>query len=332
MEKKIKHITDPQPYKQMSIINMISLKEYLNIINKKVETPEYDNLDESVLEHCYIHYQIYHRHPAEYYITESDGAFPGEHELVNHILKYVKDNYNNDYPLVITDTGVDIVKQINLIFKTTKENSFYLAYKTTGKEYDYNQIRWDSSKKQFRFIEIFIYNYDKDLTALRELLYHEFKHMWDDYISITKKGYFLSDKVKKSLSYKLNKNNITDTIKELTYYSEDYEISAYIAQINGLFNGKKFDSVKDAFDEIIKKSSVYNNYKYLYAMVNTDEYLDKLKQYMNDKDINKCKRNINNAWKKIINHTYIICSKHLHVILERCCPKHLINFHLEPKF
>ena len=67
------------------------------------------------------------------------------------------------------------------------------------------------------FLEIIINNYDKDPNGLEEILYHETKHIWDDYIEITKHNKLLVDKVNKSILTKLNKTNIDETIKQLIY-------------------------------------------------------------------------------------------------------------------
>ena len=42
-----------------------------------------------------------------------------------------------------------------------------------------------------------------------------------------------------------------------------------------------------------------------------DKYKDKLLKYISNKEYIKLQKNIKYAWKKIINHSYIICCNHL---------------------
>lgn len=288
---------------------MISLTEYLQN-NPECNYSGYDYLDERIIEHCRIHYRVNSPLFEPYFMTESNGAFPGEHDLVKNVEKFIKDNYKLN-ETVVFNADTKLVKDVYIKFKNDDKDYIDSDYTCDSNKWsDYNQIRWDDSKKQFIFVEITIYNYDRFADDVRELLYHEFGHMWDDYIDITTKGKFLSDRIKKSLTYKLNNKNIDETVKKLIYYSEDYEISAYIAQLNGVLKDKMYHSVKEAFDELVKKSPTYQNYKLFYIMVNDNEYIKILEKYISNKDIKKCQRNINQAWKKIVNHSYLICCEH----------------------
>ena len=145
---------------------------------------------------------------------------------------------------------------------------------------------------------------------MEEILYHETKHIWDDYIEKIKNNQLLSEKVKKSLNVKLNKSNIDETLKQIIYYCEDYEISSYITQLNGIFGNKKFLTVDDAFDEI-KRSSVYKNYKFCYYALILDKYKERFLSVITIKEYKRLQNNIKRAWKKIINHSYLICCSHL---------------------
>lgn len=291
---------------------MKNIDEYI----KKITTHEnidYDLLDNIILDHIDIHYRFNYRLITEDKIYEGDGAFPEQHKLVKLILDEIEsDNISNK----LKDTYVfhldyDFIKDLHIYIKSNKEKSINGSYVIDNEKYeDYNNIRWDKENNQFRFAEIFIYNYEKDPNGLEEILYHETKHLWDDYINISKKDYFLTDKVKKSLDNKFRNENIDETIKDIIYYSEDYEISAYITEINGILGNKKFITIEDAFNEICK-SSVYQNYKFVYYALNTSIYKNELLKHISNKEYKRIKKNINNAWKKIINHTYIICCNHL---------------------
>ena len=56
----------------------------------------------------------------------------------------------------------------------------------------------------------------------------------------------------------------------------DYEISAYISQINGMFHNKKFSDIKDAFNSVIYPSNVYQNYKWIYYALYNGKYANDL--------------------------------------------------------
>ena len=286
---------------------MKTLEDYINEITTH-NIFEYDILDNIVLDHIDIHYRFNNKLITEEQIYEGDGAFPEQHKLVklilNEIRKELKDNY-------VFHLNYNFLKDLHIYFRKNKEKSINGSYIIDNKKYeDYNDVRWDKENNQFRFAEIFVYNYENDPNGLEEILYHETKHIWDDYISISKKNYFLTNKVEKLLDEKFKKSNIDKFLKDIIHYAEDYEISAYIVQTNGILGNKKFISVKDAFNEILQ-SPTYQNYKEIYKVLNSDKYKDELLKHLSNKEYNKLKININKAWRKIINHTYIICCNHL---------------------
>lgn len=290
---------------------MKSLDIYIKEMLDSHKPIEYDYLDQQVYEHCLIHYKFNYLLPSEYTIYESTGAFPGQHEMVQRIKKECE---NNNFQTTIIKFDNNIVDELHIYFRTDNDVNIHGEYKQIDKAFkkakDYNIVRWNKDKKQFRFAEITIFNYEKDPDGFEEMLYHETKHMWFDYQEALNKGKFLLDKQINSLEFKYRKHP-NEFIKQLTYYSEDYEISAYIAQINGTLKSKKFDNIQSALDEIIKKCPTYNNYKEYYYAINDKTILNFLKKHLSDKEINKICKNIKNAWRKIINHTYHICGEHL---------------------
>lgn len=285
---------------------MKNINEYIQeIINHKHIFN--DILDDIVYEHIDMHYRFNYRLINEDSIYESDGSFPNQHNIIIQILNELSGTEEQTYKIKLNS----FVQDLYIHFKTNKESGIEGMYIIDNEKYsDYNDIRWDNENNSFRFAEIIIYNYDKDPCGLEEILYHETKHIWDDYISKIKNDKLLSEKVKKSLNVKLNKSNIDETLKQIIYYCEDYEISSYITQLNGIFGNKKFLTIDDAFDEI-KRSSVYQNYKFCYYVLISDKYKERFLETITLKEYKRLQNNIKRAWKKIINHSYLICCSHL---------------------
>lgn len=282
-----------------------SIEEYLNErINRK--DPEYDWLDKCILDQLHIYY-IFNLDPITVSIFESNGSFPNQKQIVNELLNKI--DSTQDVSIVKLDN--DIVDKIYLYFKTDENPDFYCEYVVDSKKYDdYNLIRWDNDNNRYKFAEINIFNYTNK-KELEEFLYHETQHLWDDYQSMIHKNIPLSDKIKNSLDTKFNNSNIDKTLKDILYYTNDYEISAYISQMNGLFNGKKFDDIKDAFNEIIYPSHTYQNYKWIYYALYNDKYVDMLSNVgIKKSEIANMKKIIKRKWNKIINHAYHICGEH----------------------
>lgn len=287
---------------------MKNIEEYIKqITTHKNYDNKYDYLDKVILDHCYIHYAFNYRLVTESNIYENDSAFPKQHELVKLILDEIHKETKDTY---IFHLNYDFIKDLHIYLRTNNIKNINGGYVVNNSNYqDYNEIRWDIDNNRFKFAEIIIYNYDKYPDDLSEMLYHETKHLWDDYIEISKKNMFLSDKIKKSLNYKFNDENIEDTLKDIIYYSEDYEISAYITQINGVLK-KSYLDIKEAFNDIYD-CPIYQNYKFIYYSIISDEYKDKLLKYISNKEYNKIKNNIRSVWKKIIKVSYEVCCNHL---------------------
>ena len=91
----------------------------------------------------------------------------------------------------------------------------------------------------------------------------------------------------------------------------DYEISAYISQINGMFHNKKFSDIKDAFNSVIYPSNVYQNYKWIYYALYNDKYANDLIDIgIKKSELTSMKIHIKKKFNKIINHAYHICGEH----------------------
>ena len=285
---------------------MKTIKEYITEITNHND-PEYDWLDECILNQLNIFHNFNLLTITESMIMESKGSFPDQANIVNKILEKID---------IIEDTNTididnKIVDKIYLHFKSHSNSKFSCEYVIDNIKYcDYNLIRWDNNYKRYRFAEFIIINYT-DNDDLEELLYHETQHLWDDYQMMIRQNIPLSDKVRKSLNNKFSDSNIDDTLKDILYYINDYEISAYISSMNAMFHNKKFNDIKDAFNSIIYSSDIYQNYKRIYYALYTDKYANSLINIgVKKSELTNMKKLINKKFNKIINHAYHICGEH----------------------
>lgn len=289
---------------------MKSIEEYIKEITNHID-PEYDWLDECLLNQLNIYHNFNLITITESMILESKGSFPSQSDIVNKILKEI----DITEPTNIIDIDNNVVDKIYLHFKHNKNNKFSCEYIVDNEKYDdYNIVRWDNDKERYRFAEININDYEnnhENKNDLEELLYHETQHLWDDYQLMMHKNISLSDKVKKSLDRKFSDSHINDTLNGILYYMNDYEISAYISQINGMFHNKKFSDIKDAFNSVIYPSNVYQNYKWIYYALYNDKYANDLIDIgIKKSELTSMKIRIKKKFNKIINHAYHICGEH----------------------
>ena len=269
---------------------------------------EYDCLDQQVYEHCMMHYKFNYLLPSEYTIYESTGAFPGQHEMVQRIKNECE---RSGFKSTVIKFDNDIVDDLYVHFRNDNDPDIHGSYQLSkGGENNCNEVRWDEYKKQFRLAEITVFNHEKNSEGFEEILYHETKHLWDDYQEALRKGKFLLDQKLNSLEYKY-RNHPQKFIRQLLYFAERYEVSAYVAQMNGVLGNRKFDNIQSAFDEIVKRCPIYDDYKQYYYALSNEKVLNVLRKYLSEKELNKVRTSIKNAWRKMVNHTYHVCGEHL---------------------
>lgn len=234
------------------------------------------------------------------------------------------------------------VKEIRMSFYPSKSRylsgDYVYGFEEEAKDLEYEKSRWNGEKFNFIDIKFHVTKHDMDKNSFAEILTHELVHAWWDYILRTKSSsslkidyskYDLKDEFEKlrtiidnvkSGKYKRYDNDENksrankyleklDIIDEIVYRLNKFEIESYAAQLNGVLHNKMFDNIEDAVKEI-KKTSVYQNYAFIYsaAVVNNYEYI---KELCKEKTCRKLKYLANKAWKKIINHLYHICAYHL---------------------
>ena len=278
------------------------------------------------------------------YINESIGLFAG----CDDIVKYIEDNLNKiisdgEYTVNskdISNLSIKFFDELYLYFKHTDlqtNGEYVIGYGDDNKQDNYEALKWNIEDKKFNFIEINI-NYN-DIDTIPEILTHELTHAWDDYIlhkkntSLRNKGladnytYMLNDlshELKNDIgratilghtdnARELNRiSNNVNTIKTIVYYINNFEVHAYIAQINGMLYNMMFTDIKEAIDYVTKKSSSFDNYKNIYNLMQTHKMADALSEIsFTSNEIQRFKKKSTDIWKKVINHTYLICAEHV---------------------
>lgn len=282
----------------------------------------------------------------EYVINESIGLFAG----CNDIVKFVENNLDKvidagEYTVNSKDIislSTKFFDELYLYFKHTTDETngeYVVGYENDNKQDNYEALKWNDADKKFNFIEINI-NYN-DINTIPEILTHELTHAWDDYILHKKSNTSLRNKqttdnytrMLNDLSHELKNDigratilghtdnarelsrisNNVNTIKTIVYYINKFEVTAYIAQINGLLhNHMLFNDIKEAINFVTNKSSSYDNYKNIYNLMQTQKMTDALSEIsFTQHEIMSFKKKTANIWKKVINHTYLICAEHV---------------------
>lgn len=100
-------------------------------------------------------------------------------------------------------------------------------------------------------------------------------------------------------------------LKDIIYYLDKNEQSAYISQLNQVLKNKKFEDTKDLIKYLNKNSNTYYNYKLIFELFHDEEYINKLIELgLKKSSINKLKKKSHEAWNKIVNHLYHILEDH----------------------
>ena len=326
---------------------MKSLVEYIYNVDYQ---DDLDYLDNQLFEHCIIDIAYKNRYsPSHYYTFESIGLFKGCKEIINYIIDNIKDIYKDKTSIDSSKISDNLFfDKLNLSFEFNKEEDseingeYKIGYKDDSINDEYDLKRWNNEKQKFNFIDITIYNFDDvesewQLDDLAEMLTHEVKHAWDDYIlhkqgNTSLRNKHLSNDFTKELE-SLRQNILMDSIfkydkkerdkykdylnidipylKDIIYYLDKNEQNAYISQLNQVLKNKKFEDTKDLIKYLNKNSNTYYNYKTIFELFHDDEYINKLIYLgLKKSSINKLKKKSHEAWNKIVNHLYHILEEH----------------------
>lgn len=314
---------------------MKKLSSYINTIN-------FDYLDEQLLNHLYISYAFNNEGPTEYFTFESLGLFNGCQEIVDYVLNLdlsknkiiVK---SSDIPGFTNKFFDELRINIGTNDQDVVNGGYEIGYEFDEDQENFERERWNEDKNIFNFITINLFNInDAEESDIAEILTHELTHAWDDYILHYKnidslRNRNLSNKLKndfeeirqnisnervwallssdfdKAQELKHKQKHFEDYIQLLIYYLDKFEINAYVSQINSSIRGKKFKDIESIVNYIKDKCPTYHNYKIIYEEAFNDNKNVFLENGATKSQLNQIRKLANKAWKKIINHTYLIC-------------------------
>ena len=101
------------------------------------------------------------------------------------------------------------------------------------------------------------------------------------------------------------------SMKDIFYYLIKTEENAFISALEPGLHGKSFKNIKDAINYLNNNSQPYKAYKILYHFANDDDGKNLKELKFSDTLIKKIQKETNRVWKKIINHVYHACEKHI---------------------
>lgn len=308
---------------------------------KKFSSYDIDRLDEQLVKHTYISYAFNNERPSEYFTFESLGLFKECDKIVDYILsldlsksQIIKSSDIKGLTNVFFDElrlNIDHSNNANI------HGGYEVGYKFDENQIKFEEERWNKTKSIFNFITINLYNVDgANENDIAEILTHELTHAWDDYmlhiksyssirnrdlsnrlknefeeirknISNEKVWAILSNDIEKANEIQQRQDYFENYIQLLIYYLDKFEITAYIAQINASIKNKNFKDIESIIKYIKDNCPTYKNYKYIYDVAFNDTDNEFLKNGASKSQLNRIRKLANIAWKKIINHTYLIC-------------------------
>lgn len=224
-----------------------------------------DYIDYNILQHLAIKYKENHVYSRRRVILEKYGIYNGCEELANFIYKEVKKK-GMDYQYTFDRN--DLKSFPNIFF-----NKIIIdidCSSNDGGEYIDN----DSLNDDLLFdeVNINIYQYENNISEVKEILMHELTHAYNNYMMILKgdEGYL---NTAKSLLYKNIQKQSDNTneylIKKALYLLLGYERNAFFGEIKAELEQHK-DKIKGPYDalNVLKNSKVYKAYKKLDREIN----------------------------------------------------------------
>ena len=144
---------------------MKSIEEYIKKITNHID-PEYDWLDECLLNQLNIYHNFNLITITESMIMESKGSFTGQSDIVSKILKEIDIAKQTN----IIDIDNNIVDKIYLHFKHNKNNKFSCEYVVDNERYDdYNIVSQYDIKHQNLHLQI---SQQVQQPSLKEVVQH----------------------------------------------------------------------------------------------------------------------------------------------------------------
>lgn len=231
---------------------------YLININENFE----NNINDTLLTHIAIDYI---NESKQYILLEKYGLYDGCIELSNFIIKKIKSKYNHKEQVFRIELRKSDLNFNNIFFENIQLTiNFEKNIKTNGGYYLESDFNKNTLLIKLVKIDLNL-NLNSWESDIKNILYHELTHAWDDYNSYlqNKEGLLkvnINSKYNNYLNGKLSKNNVKQILSDILYHLNDIEKNAYIAELRAdLENNENIiHGPKEAYD-IIKKSMAYQN-------------------------------------------------------------------------
>ena len=296
-----------------------------------------ENINDSLLQHIAVDYI---NSSQQYILLEKYGIYNGCEDLVNFIIKKIKSKYNHKEGTYIIEIKNNQLTFNNVFFKILNLHIEFKKNITTNGEYNLNS-KFDKDSLLINNVKIQlnlnVLNWEKDI---RQILYHELIHAWDDYNSYLQNKGGLLNIIKPSynnyIKGKLSTDNIKQILSDILYHLDDIEKNSYIAELRGDLESYKetIHGPQEAYN-IIKNSVAYKNImtsKDIIDGLKNNEYNNEIKQkiYSAYKELNNVDWTDNKIMKKLIYQieSYI---KKMNKIIPKMCLDFLNNNKIEIK-
>lgn len=296
-----------------------------------------ENINDSLLRHIAIDY-INESH--QYVLLEKYGVYEGCKELVDYLVKKIKSKYNYKEGAYIIEVKNNDLKFDNIFFKTLmlkiefKKDIINNGGYILDSKFDKKSLLIDTVEIQ---LNLNLLNWEKDI---KQTLYHELTHAWDDYNSYLQNKGGLTNILKSSynnyLKGKLSNNNVKQILSDVLYHIDDIEKNSYIAELRGELESHKeiIHGPKEAYD-IIKKSIAYQNVMTAYSIIDAlrnNEYNDNITKQIYDtyRELNEVDWTDNKINKKLIHQINRYINK-MNKIIPKMCLDYLNNNKIEIK-
>lgn len=295
-----------------SIIEYINDNEYPISIGNQT----YDYIDKEIIEHVSIEYNFSNNFLNDLgKIFESESGFKNDYKIVQTIIDIISKSDESIITINKDAFNCDVFFDSIRIYKSddaTVQGEYVIDVESDDE--NYNDIRWDSENKRFRFIEIIVKNDNYDISST---LMHELTHAYHDYQYLKNEKSCLAKRYKNSYYNKITGEK-PESIKEgvlkaILYIIDNEEQDAIISNIKSEFKDKKFINYSFAVDWLNDNSFLYNAVKN--AKNNVDrivstkdkDYIDVYREIVgsnksDDKLYVELRNRFYKFWKKFCNH------------------------------
>lgn len=220
------------------------------------------------------------------YLLETRGLYDGCIEQATIIYEKIVSEYNEEKEITFVFYKDDFKKTKNAFYKEahikivvdSDVRQVHARYSAWEDVTNYESFKYDPKEKLLNFISINVYIHDiLDIEEIQSAIEHELGHAYDDYNRCVKKTKSLAQVIRDSdygkIANKSVNNRYTSFVKNIEYFTSEYEKNAFISQIIAIVrkNASKFESLDDL-------------YRYLQKNVNVSGIFDTIDAFYDYKD------------------------------------------------